>query len=510
MALRLWTNGLGNKPWKKVTNCVRHFDNSQSQDKSNNLDKRNISKCVAPSTTTLLRSLTSIKQPSIKLTNDFGDGNVEKTGKNDLTEKVNELLMQRKLDIVPLSESPQEHLSSFKIFERRSSSLYSIPLQAQRRNYSTSSSATSDGTNSPEFLEKEGNITEENVKKIMENAKEFSCNTNEAQNEKEDDSSDTKKDGNEEKKESAFLRSQRYASWVLLGTIGIGTPLFILQNGGPKMDEFGDAIPDEFSDSPVVLAYIKRSWGEINMVKREIIEPSSKKLLPDPLQEPYYQPPYTLVVELMDVFLHPVYDSVTGWRFKKRPGIDYFLSQVGPPLFEVVVFTRETGMTAFPLIDSMDQKGYIMYRLFRDAARYKSGFSLGNPFNGEFPKLDPYYQKDLKYLNRDLKRVIMVDCDKRAFERQPLNGLCLTKWDGSSNDTALYDLAALLRTIATSNVDDVRPVLGHYSQSDNPLEAFKQAQARMQEDVQMPVRSNVPSSFFPGTSNAVSSFIKRR
>ena len=36
--------------------------------------------------------------------------------------------------------------------------------------------------------------------------------------------------------------------------------------------------------------------------------PSSKMLLPDPLQEPYFQPPYTLVLELKDVLVHPEYD----------------------------------------------------------------------------------------------------------------------------------------------------------------------------------------------------------
>ena len=41
--------------------------------------------------------------------------------------------------------------------------------------------------------------------------------------------------------------------------------------------------------------------------------PSSKMLLPDPLQEPYYQPPYTLVLELKDVLVHPEYD-VSRWE----------------------------------------------------------------------------------------------------------------------------------------------------------------------------------------------------
>jgi hypothetical protein len=37
-------------------------------------------------------------------------------------------------------------------------------------------------------------------------------------------------------------------------------------------------------------------------------EPSSKLLLPDPLQEPYIQPPYTLILEMTDILVHPEYD----------------------------------------------------------------------------------------------------------------------------------------------------------------------------------------------------------
>ena len=316
------------------------------------------------------------------------------------------------------------------------------------------------------------------------------------------------KDNESENKESPFLRSQRYAKWMLLATFGLGSPLFILKYGSPQYDDFGDEIKDQYSDLNMVKGYILRAWATLNHVKKDIVEPSSKKLLPDPLKEPYYQPPYTLVIELMDVFLRPVYDSVSGWRFKKRPGIDFFLSHVGPPLFEVVIFTKETGMTAFPLIESMDQKGYIMYRLFRDSARYKSGFSVGNPLKGEMPKLDPYYQKDLTYLNRDLSKVILIDCDKRAYEKQPDNGLCLEKWDGSSNDTTLYDLASLLRAIASSNVEDVRPVLQHYAKHDKPIEAYKLAQAKMQQDSQYALQSSKPPNLFSGAGNVVSSWFK--
>lgn len=77
-----------------------------------------------------------------------------------------------------------------------------------------------------------------------------------------------------------------------------------------------------------------------------IKDPSREKLLPDPLTEPYYQPPYTLVLEMTGVLVHPDWTYQTGWRFKKRPGVNLFLQQVGPPLFEVVIYTSEQGFVS--------------------------------------------------------------------------------------------------------------------------------------------------------------------
>lgn len=34
-------------------------------------------------------------------------------------------------------------------------------------------------------------------------------------------------------------------------------------------------------------------------------DPTSDKLLPEPLKEPYYQPPYTLVIEMTGVLVDP-------------------------------------------------------------------------------------------------------------------------------------------------------------------------------------------------------------
>lgn len=66
-----------------------------------------------------------------------------------------------------------------------------------------------------------------------------------------------------------------------------------------------------------------------------------------------------------DVLVHPDWTYATGWRFKKRPGVDYFLQELGR-LFEIVVYTADHGLTVFPVLDALDPNGFIMYRLVRD------------------------------------------------------------------------------------------------------------------------------------------------
>ncbi|XP_042776189.1 mitochondrial import inner membrane translocase subunit TIM50 isoform X2 [Panthera tigris] len=219
-----------------------------------------------------------------------------------------------------------------------------------------------------------------------------------------------------------------------------------------------------------------------------IIEPTSPCLLPDPLKEPYYQPPYTLVLELTGVLLHPEWSLATGWRFKKRPGIETLFQQLAP-LYEIVIFTSETGMTAFPLIDSVDPHGFISYRLFRDATRY----------------MDGHHVKDISCLNRDPARVVVVDCKKEAFRLQPYNGVALRPWDGNSDDRVLLDLSAFLKTIALNRVEDVRTVLEHYALEDDPLEAFKQRQSRLEQEEQQRLaelsKSSKQNLFFGSLTN---------
>ncbi|XP_075042879.1 mitochondrial import inner membrane translocase subunit TIM50 [Mixophyes fleayi] len=251
----------------------------------------------------------------------------------------------------------------------------------------------------------------------------------------------------------------------LMGVLGSGFMVYTF--GSSSVDEQGNKIPDEFDNDPPVVQQMRRTYQYFKDYRQMIIEPTSPKLLPDPLKEPYYQPPYTLVLELKNVLLHPEWSLETGWRFKKRAGIDNLFQQLAP-LYEIVIFTSETGMTAFPLIDSIDPHGFVSYRLFRDATRYSDG----------------HHVKDISCLNRDPSRIVIVDCNREAFKLQPYNGLSIKKWDGNSEDRALYDLTAFLKTIATTGVGDVRTVLENYSLEEDPLETFKHRQTQLQQEEQ--------------------------
>lgn len=114
----------------------------------------------------------------------------------------------------------------------------------------------------------------------------------------------------------------------------------------------------------------------------------------------------TLILDLDETLVHSSFTKITadidieiqveGESYNvyvlKRPGVDEFLSKCAE-LFEVVVFTASLPAYADPLLDVLDPKGLIKFRLFRDSCSYS----------------DAGYVKDLSRLGRDLKHVVIVD-----------------------------------------------------------------------------------------------------
>jgi import inner membrane translocase subunit TIM50 len=258
-----------------------------------------------------------------------------------------------------------------------------------------------------------------------------------------------------EKKRLRLARNTTIGMIVIFGSMAVGFVWFCFHYGRAPRDALGNKITDEHTGSLFAPFYrisdSFRSW--INYV----VEPSRDKLLPEPLPPPYHQPKYTLVIEMKNILVAPEWTYKTGHRFAKRPALDYFLDIVGYPNFEVVIYSSESSMTAHPIVDSMDPKHRIMYRLFRDCTKYMNG----------------HHVKDLSRLNRDLSKVIFVDFDPKSFQLNPENVLRVPKWDGNMDDTSLVDLAELLKTIHLSDVEDVRPMLQYYSQFDDPAKEFR-------------------------------------
>ncbi|XP_043265583.1 mitochondrial import inner membrane translocase subunit TIM50-C-like isoform X1 [Colletes gigas] len=284
------------------------------------------------------------------------------------------------------------------------------------------------------------------------------------------DGLDNKKIGEEEQeeteKEQRREQSKRMLSYsfTFFGVfITVGLSYIVYDLTKTRYDDEGNTIEDEYSNLPMYERAYKRLMREFNYYSKMVQEPSRDKLLPDPLKYPYMQPPYTLVLELTDLLVHPDWTYETGWRFKKRPGVDQFLRAVAPPQFEIVVYTAEQGLTVFPILDILDPNGYIMYRLVRDTTRF----------------VDGHHVKDLDALNRDLSKVIVVDWNEKSTKFHPENTLRLPQWTGNDDDTTLYDLAAFLKTILATNVDDVRDVLNYYRQFDNPLQVFRENQRKL-------------------------------
>uniref|UniRef100_A0A914QT77 FCP1 homology domain-containing protein n=1 Tax=Panagrolaimus davidi TaxID=227884 RepID=A0A914QT77_9BILA len=147
--------------------------------------------------------------------------------------------------------------------------------------------------------------------------------------------------------EKKRMKMARNTYWGLLSVVGgtlAGLAWFCFYYGRTPRDLEGNIIPDEFSGQQFGFFY--RILNSFKLWRDYVVEPSREVLLPDPIPYPYHQPKYTLVLEMKNILVSPEWTYKTGYRFKKRPALDYFLDVIGYPNFEVVVYTSESSMTA--------------------------------------------------------------------------------------------------------------------------------------------------------------------
>ncbi len=138
-----------------------------------------------------------------------------------------------------------------------------------------------------------------------------------------------------------------------------------------------------------------------------------------------------------------------------RPGTETFLRELSVS-YEIVVFTAALQDYADWVLDQIDPHKYVSHRLYRQHA-----FPCGTSF-----------VKDLSRLGRELSRVIIVDNVADNFRLQPENGILIKTWTDDPHDTALQELAPILKSItakhlwigvAESGTPDVRDELAKLS-----------------------------------------------
>ncbi|KAF9360127.1 hypothetical protein BGX26_010469 [Mortierella sp. AD094] len=165
-------------------------------------------------------------------------------------------------------------------------------------------------------------------------------------------------------------------------------------------------------------------------------------------------PPITLVLDIDETLVHcatrpldspdiifPVEYNNETWEVygRIRPGMQEFLEKTSAK-FEVITFTASQECYAEALLKIIDpEKKYIRHRYYRDSCI---------PVFGN-------YIKDLRILNRDLSKVVIIDNSPQAFGYQISNGVPIDSWYDDKSDRELSKVMSFLETL--EGVDDVRP-----------------------------------------------------
>lgn len=197
-------------------------------------------------------------------------------------------------------------------------------------------------------------------------------------------------------------------------------------------------------------------------------EPTSDKLLPD--LHPFEQHIFTLVLDLNETLIYSDWTRDRGWRTFKRPGVDAFIEHLAQ-FYEIVVYSDQLQMYVDPVVERLDTKHYIRYRLSRGETKYVNG----------------KHYRDLAMLNRDPAKVIYISGHALESSLQPENSIQIKPWQGEPDDTTLLDLIPFLEYVAKNRPADIRTVLSSYQGGDVAkefIERSKEYHRRMQEQKQ--------------------------
>jgi len=238
-----------------------------------------------------------------------------------------------------------------------------------------------------------------------------------------------------EKKKSQRTSPPPSGSHPIMNTViflGGAATLAFLFTGWPGKDD----------DPYNVDEWVNRSKQQI---KKFTEEPKVSKILPDELPPPHCQP-FTLFINLDDILVKSSWDPENGWHVVKRPGVDFFIQYLAQ-FYEIVIYSDTNIETSEPVINNLDPNGVVLNRLYRK----------------DINSMTRKHQKDLHCLNRDIKKVIVLDSSKSSYKKYENNVILINEWDGKKGDKELLKLIPFFECMAITLPNDIRPVIKSYS-----------------------------------------------
>jgi Dullard-like phosphatase family protein len=138
---------------------------------------------------------------------------------------------------------------------------------------------------------------------------------------------------------------------------------------------------------------------------------------------------WTLVLDLDETLVH-----TNGEVTLVRPFTETFLAQVFELFSKVVVFTAGTKAYADPVLDMLEELASVKFhaRLYRNSCTPAKDGSGG-------------WVKDLRKVQANLKRLLIVDNTPSSYSLQPQCGVPIPSYWGQANDV---ELMLILSTLA--------------------------------------------------------------
>lgn len=169
-----------------------------------------------------------------------------------------------------------------------------------------------------------------------------------------------------------------------------------------------------------------------------------KPLLPAPLEANKHKK--CLVLDLDETLVHSSFHPTAVFDFQikveidgvhhdvyvaKRPGCEIFLEPAAEK-YELVVFTASLAKYADPVLDALDPKGLIFWRLFRDSC-----VARGSQF-----------VKDMSLLGRPAESAMILDNSPTSYYFQPEQAIPIESWFDDPQDRLLLQLLPILDELA--------------------------------------------------------------